>query len=181
MGISQRTLWCSSRPGEGRSNESRASEAVEAASGAAQDLDAVMNTNDQPIVCAIYARSERSGASTLENQIAECRHEAHKRGWTVNEDHIGVDRGYASILPMEERPGLADLLRIVPSGARSFNCLIVDTPLRLSRVISEFLSVYGLLSRHGMRLHALSSDRLLQSRGPASDVDVVDAPEAPTT
>jgi DNA invertase Pin-like site-specific DNA recombinase len=89
----------------------------------------------------------------IDSQIKGCREEAREHGWVIDESYVRTDEGRASITPMNERPGLGSLLTAVQSGARPFDCLIIDDDARLSRKVSEILNIYSTLSRHGVTIH----------------------------
>ena len=107
--------------------------------------------------CAMYARSPRSGPNSVEHQLTACRLEAEARGWSINADSVSTDEGKVANLAMIKRPGLQRLLTMVQQENRGFDCLLIESPIRLSRIVTEFLSVYSLLSRHGIAVHAVNT------------------------
>ena len=56
--------------------------------------------------CAVYARLDRHEAHSVEEQVATCRAEIQKHGWTLSEHHVFTDAAWYSRVAMDDRPGL---------------------------------------------------------------------------
>jgi DNA invertase Pin-like site-specific DNA recombinase len=113
---------------------------------------------NMPKICAVYARSPRSGPPNIDIQIKNCREAARKHGWVIDDRHVRSDKGKAPIQPMSNRPGLGVLLAAVESGTCPFDRLLIDDNSRLSRRVSEILSVYTTLSRRGISVYVAGSE-----------------------
>jgi DNA invertase Pin-like site-specific DNA recombinase len=91
-------------------------------------------------------------------QIKNCRKAARKHGWVIKDRYIRSDEGRSLIQPMSNRRGLGYLLAAAEGGTCPFDCLLIDDNSRLSRKVSEILSVYSTLSRYGISIHVASSE-----------------------
>jgi site-specific DNA recombinase len=120
-----------------------------------------MNKPQQETVkkCALYARCDRKKTRSVELQVANCRAEAQKRGWTVAEHHVFTDAGWYSRMAMSDRPGLGALLEAARSEPRPFDCVIVDGTSRISHWVPDLLNVYGTLSRLGITVVPLGGEK----------------------
>ncbi len=113
---------------------------------------------------AIYARKsneekEKNPANkSVEQQIAEARSYAQKKGWTISEDHIYKDDGIPGS-EFENRPDFARLLASVPRRGEQppFDVLIMSelsrlgrdthrTPFYVAEILDAGIQVWGYLS-----------------------------------
>jgi site-specific DNA recombinase len=107
--------------------------------------------------CAIYSRfsTELQRATSLEDQIRNCRRFAAQNGWEVLEDHLYQDSA-ASGFGVEHRPAYQRLVAAALSGGRPFSVILVDDLSRLSRDVVETLKLYRRLQRAGVELVAVA-------------------------
>jgi len=107
--------------------------------------------------CAIYARfsTEMQRATSLEDQIRNCRRFAAQMGWEVVEDHVYRDSAVSGF-GIEHRPAYQRLVAAALSAAPPFAVILVDDLSRLSRDLVETLKLYRRLKRHGIELVAVA-------------------------
>jgi site-specific DNA recombinase len=107
--------------------------------------------------CAIYARfsTEMQRATSLEDQIRNCRRFAGQMGWEVVEDHVYRDNAVSGF-GIEHRPAYQRLVAAALSAAPAFTVILVDDLSRLSRDLVETLKLYRRLKRHGIELVAVA-------------------------
>jgi len=105
--------------------------------------------------CAVYARLDRHEAHSVEEQIATCRAEIKRQGWTLSEHHVFTDAAWYSRVAMDDRPGLKALFTYANAVPRPFDFLIVDATERFSSWVGEVLKVYSALSRSGIRIYVV--------------------------
>ena len=84
------------------------------------------------IRCAIYARysSDNQRASSIDDQIRNCREIAARKGWVVLEEHIYIDMEKTGTT-VYGRDGLAKLMAAADS--KPFDYILVDDTSRLGR------------------------------------------------
>jgi site-specific DNA recombinase len=107
--------------------------------------------------CAIYARfsSDMQRATSLEDQIRNCRTLARQMGWEVLDDHIYSDRAVSGF-GVEQRPAYQRLVATALRAAPPFTVILVDDLSRLSRDLVETLKLYRQLQRQGVELVAVA-------------------------
>src|ERR1700733_7153698 len=93
--------------------------------------------------CAVYARLDRHEAHSVEEQIATCRAEIKRQGWTLSEHHVFTDAAWYSRVAMDDRPGLKALFTYANAVPRPFDFLIVDATERFSSWVGGVLKVYS--------------------------------------
>ncbi len=107
--------------------------------------------------CAIYARfsTEMQRATSLEDQIRNCRRFATQAGWQIAEDHIYQDTAVSGF-GIEHRPAYQRLVAAALAADPPFTVILVDDLSRLSRDLVETLKLYRRLQRHGVELVAVT-------------------------
>jgi site-specific DNA recombinase len=107
--------------------------------------------------CAIYARfsTEMQRATSLEDQIRNCRRFAVQAGWDIAEGHIYQDTAVSGF-GVEHRPAYQQLVAAALSAVPPFTVILVDDLSRLSRDLVETLKLYRRLQRHGVELVAVA-------------------------
>jgi len=94
-------------------------------------------------------------ATSLEDQIRNCRRFAAQMGWEVVEDHVYRDSAVSGF-GIEHRPAYQRLVAAALSAAPPFAVILVDDLSRLSRDLVETLKLYRRLKRHGIELVAVA-------------------------
>lgn len=100
-----------------------------------------LNTNEQPMRCAIYARysSDAQSPKSIDDQVRECKTLIQQRkGWRIDESHIYAD--YAISGAAISRDGYDSLKRAAAS--RQFDYVVVDDLSRLGRDHAEDTIVF---------------------------------------
>jgi site-specific DNA recombinase len=107
--------------------------------------------------CAIYARfsTEMQRATSLEDQIRNCRKFAAQMGWEVLDEHVYQDTALSGF-GVEHRPAYQRLVAAGLTVAPPFSVILVDDLSRLSRDLVETLKLYRRLKRHGVELVAVA-------------------------
>lgn len=107
--------------------------------------------------CAIYARfsTEMQRATSLEDQIRNCRQFAARMGWEILEPHVYQDTAVSGF-GVEHRPAYQQLVSAALAAAPSFTVILVDDLSRLSRDLVETLTVYRRLKRNSVELVAVA-------------------------
>jgi len=77
--------------------------------------------------CAIYARfsTEMQRASSLEDQIRNCRRFAAQMGWQILEDQVYQDTALSGF-GVEQRPAYQHLVATALSAVPAFHVILVD-------------------------------------------------------
>jgi site-specific DNA recombinase len=101
--------------------------------------------------CAIYARfsSDLQRASSIEDQIRQCREFALRFGWVIVEEFVVADRA-VSAASVAGRNGLQELLKAANRKDRPFDCVLVDDTSRLARDLSDALRTWKILEFCGV-------------------------------
>jgi site-specific DNA recombinase len=94
-------------------------------------------------------------ATSLEDQIRNCRRFATQSGWEVVEEHIYQDSALSGF-GVEHRPAYQRLVAAALSSAPHFSVILVDDLSRLSRDLVETLKLYRRLQRHRVELVAVA-------------------------
>ena len=107
--------------------------------------------------CAIYARfsTEMQRATSLDDQIRNCRRFAAQMGWPILDDHVYQDAALSGF-GVQQRPAYQRLVATALAAAPPFTAILVDDLSRLSRDLVETLSLFRRLKRHGVELVAVS-------------------------
>src|SRR5438067_4554236 len=107
--------------------------------------------------CAIYARfsTEMQRATSLEDQIRNCRRFATQAGWEIVQDHIYQDSAVSGF-GVEHRPAYQRRVTAALTAAPAFTVILVDDLSRLSRDLVETLKLYRRLQRRGVELVAVT-------------------------
>ena len=107
--------------------------------------------------CAIYARfsTEMQRATSLEDQIRNCRKFAAQMGWEVLDQHVYQDTALSGF-GVEHRPAYQRLVAAAVTAAPPFTVILVDDLSRLSRDLVETLKLYRRLKRDGVELVAVA-------------------------
>ena len=107
--------------------------------------------------CAIYARfsTEMQRATSLDDQIRNCRRFAAQMGWPILDDHVYQDTAVSGF-GVEQRPAYQRLVATALAAAPPFTAILVDDLSRLSRDLVETLSLFRRLKRHGVELVAVT-------------------------
>ena len=107
--------------------------------------------------CAIYARfsTEMQRATSLDDQIRNCRRFAAQMGWQILEEHVYQDTALSGF-GVEQRPAYQRLVATALAAAPPFTTILVDDLSRLSRDLVETLSLFRRLKRHGVELVAVA-------------------------
>ncbi|HZS84199.1 MAG TPA: recombinase family protein [Stellaceae bacterium] len=107
--------------------------------------------------CALYARysSDRQNERSVSDQLAACRGHAEARGWTVVATFSDEAISGAA---MANRPGLMALLAAAAGDV--FDVLLVEDTDRLARNREHDAHVYNRLTRAGVTLATLSTDKV---------------------
>jgi site-specific DNA recombinase len=107
--------------------------------------------------CAIYARfsTEMQRATSLEDQIRNCRQFAARMGWEILEPHVYQDTAVSGF-GVEHRPAYQQLVSAALAAAPAFTVILVDDLSRLSRDLVETLTVYRRLKRNSIELVAVA-------------------------
>jgi site-specific DNA recombinase len=100
--------------------------------------------------CAIYARysSDRQSASSIGDQVRKCREYARSRGWEVLDGHLYSDEAISGTTT--ERAGLKQLM--AAALAKPFDVVLIDDTSRLSRQLSDSISLSDRLRFAGVRV-----------------------------
>ena len=89
------------------------------------------------MLAAIYARksTDQIGVGeeekSVQRQIAHATDYAHRKGWTVDEEHIYVDDGISGV-EFQKRPGFLRLMNAL-KPCPPFNLLVMSEESRLGR------------------------------------------------
>jgi len=107
--------------------------------------------------CAIYARfsTEMQRATSLEDQIRNCRRFAAQLGWEVSDEQVYTDTAVSGF-GVEQRPAYQRLVATALAAVPPFTVILVDDLSRLSRDLVETLRLYRRLKRNGVELVAVS-------------------------
>jgi len=107
--------------------------------------------------CAIYARfsTDMQRATSLEDQIRNCRKFTQHMGWEVLGEHVYQDSAVSGF-GVEHRPAYQRLVATALSATPPFTVIVVDDLSRLSRDLVETLKLYRQLQRHGVELVAVA-------------------------
>jgi site-specific DNA recombinase len=108
-------------------------------------------------VCAVYARfsSEVQRATSLEDQIRNCRRWAAQLGWRVADDHVYQDAARSGV-GIDHRPAYQRLVTAALTVPPPFAVVLVDDLSRVSRDLVETLRLYRRLQRNGVELISIS-------------------------
>ena len=100
--------------------------------------------------CAVYARysSDRQSKCSIGDQIRKCREYAERQGWQILDDHIYSDEAISGAT--SEREGLQRLL--AAAEAKCFDIVLIDDTSRLSRKLSDSISLSDRLQVAGVRI-----------------------------
>src|SRR5665213_3022669 len=111
-------------------------------------------TSHEPVRCAIYARTGALTAreDSANEQIERCREAARKKGWTVIEEFVRIDRGGSGTL-MNDRTGLQELIALASIKPRPFDYLICVSTDRLTRNMGMAGQIVDALTHHGVNLY----------------------------
>jgi site-specific DNA recombinase len=103
-------------------------------------------------LCAMYARysTDRQSPCSIEDQVRKCREFAARQSWHVLENHIYADEAISGA--NSERAALQRLLTAAIQKPRPFDVVLIDDTSRLSRKISESLSLSERLKFAGVRV-----------------------------
>ena len=116
-----------------------------------------------PLRAAISARvssveQDAEGKTSIAEQVARCRAEVERRGWTLDERHIFVDRVSGKLTSRFERP-------LAAARAAEFDALVFTKVDRLARSLRDMLNVEAELSELGVVL--VATDLPLDTTTPA--------------
>jgi DNA invertase Pin-like site-specific DNA recombinase len=116
-----------------------------------------------PLRAALVARvssveQDTEGKTSIAEQVARCRAEIDRRGWTLNEQHIFVDRVSGKLTSRFERP-------LAAARNREFDALVFTKVDRLARSLRDMLNVEAELSELGVVL--VATDLPLDTTTPA--------------
>jgi site-specific DNA recombinase len=108
-------------------------------------------------LCAIYARfsTQMQRATSLEDQIRNCRRFASQNGYKVLDQHIYQDSALSGF-GVEHRPAYQQLVAAALGTVPPFTIILVDDLSRLSRDLVETLRLYRRLQRQGVELVAVA-------------------------
>jgi DNA invertase Pin-like site-specific DNA recombinase len=111
-------------------------------------------SSTEPIRCAIYARTGALTAreDSADEQIQRCREAAQKKGWTVIEEFVRIDRG-GSGTSMKDRTGLQELITLAATTPRPFDYLICVSTDRLTRNMGIAGQIVDAFIHHGVNLY----------------------------
>jgi site-specific DNA recombinase len=100
--------------------------------------------------CAVYARysSDRQSPASITDQVRKCRDYANARDWKVLTEHIYSDEAISGVTL--QRSGLTRLLAAVQTKA--FDTVLIDDTSRLSRQLSDAISLADQLAFAGVRV-----------------------------
>jgi site-specific DNA recombinase len=116
--------------------------------------------------CAVYARysSDKQSASSIVDQVRKCCDYAHARGWKTDERHFYSDEAISGAT--SERAGLK---RLMDAAVRkAFDIVLIDDTSRLSRKLSDSISLSERLKFAGVRIVFVSQG--IDSDSEQSDV-----------
>ena len=124
----------------------------------------------EPNRCAVYARisTEKQSALSPADQIRKCREFAANHGLVVMPEHVYTDQGISGV--GSDRPAFQNLLNAAFSPARPFDIILVDDTSRLSRSLTEAVSVVQRLQFAGLRVIFVSQG--IDSDSEQSDVQL---------
>jgi site-specific DNA recombinase len=107
--------------------------------------------------CAIYARfsTDMQRATSLDDQIRNCRRFAAQMGWQILDEHVYQDTALSGF-GVEQRPAYQRLVATALAAVPPFTAILVDDLSRLSRDLVETLSLFRRLQRHGVELVAVT-------------------------
>src|SRR2546428_5314576 len=107
--------------------------------------------------CAIYARfsTDMQRATSLDDQIRNCRRFAAQMGWQILDEHVYHDTALSGF-GVEQRPAYQRLVAAALAAVPPFTAILVDDLSRLSRDLVETLSLFRRLKRRGVELVAVS-------------------------
>ncbi len=89
-------------------------------------------------------------ATSLEDQIRNCRQFAARMGGEVLDEHVYQDTAVSGF-GVEDRPAYQRLVTAALAAVPPFTVILVDDLSRLSRDLVETLKVYRRLKRNGVR------------------------------
>jgi site-specific DNA recombinase len=103
-----------------------------------------------PFRAAISARvssveQDAEGKTSIAEQVARCRAEIERRGWTLDERHVFVDRVSGKLTSRFERP-------LAAARAGEIDALVFAKVDRLARSLRDLLNIEGELSELGVAL-----------------------------
>jgi DNA invertase Pin-like site-specific DNA recombinase len=109
------------------------------------------------IRCAVYGRysSELQRATSIEDQIRQCRNHAKHEGWEVLEDFVLADKALSGAT-MAGREALDKLVTAAKTSPRPFDCLLIDDTSRLGRNIADVLKIGDIFRFYGVFLFFVS-------------------------
>jgi site-specific DNA recombinase len=90
---------------------------------------------------------DAEGKTSLDEQVARCRAEIERRGWTLDEAHVYIDRVSGKLTSRFERP-------LAAARAGEFDALVFTKVDRLARSLRDMLNVEGELTDLGVVLVA---------------------------
>jgi len=101
--------------------------------------------------CAIYARfsTDMQRATSLDDQIRNCRRFAAQMGWQILDEHVYHDTALSGF-GVEQRPAYQRLVAAALAAVPPFTAILVDDLSRLSRDLVETLSLFRRLQRHAV-------------------------------
>src|SRR5437660_7325895 len=107
--------------------------------------------------CAIYARfsSDLQRATSIEDQIRDCRQLAAEKGWAVLDDFVRSDQARTGAT-MARRDALKSLLADAKKKPAPFDCLLVDDTSRLARYLPDVLRLNDSLRYYGVFIYAVA-------------------------
>jgi DNA invertase Pin-like site-specific DNA recombinase len=101
---------------------------------------------------------DAEGKTSIAEQVARCRAEIERRGWTLDERHVYVDRVSGKLTSRFERP-------LAAARAGAIDALVFTKIDRLARSLRDMLNVEAELSELGVVL--ICTDFPLDTTTPA--------------
>lgn len=101
---------------------------------------------------------DAEGKTSIAEQVARCRAEIERRGWTLDERHVHVDRVSGKLTSRFERP-------LAAARAGAIDALVFTKIDRLARSLRDMLNVEAELSELGVVL--ICTDFPLDTTTPA--------------
>jgi DNA invertase Pin-like site-specific DNA recombinase len=107
--------------------------------------------------CAIYARysSDQQRATSIEDQIRNCRRYATLHGGSIVADHTYTDEAVSGA-STSARTAFTALVEAATQSAPPFDCILVDDTSRIARNLADALRFYERLNFAGIRLIAVA-------------------------
>ena len=109
------------------------------------------------IRCAIYARysSKLQRATSIEDQIRNCRRAAEAKGWVVLDEYIRFDSELTG-RTVVGRHGILELLEFAQQRPLPFDCLLIDDTSRHARNLADSIKELDLFTFYGVFVYFVS-------------------------